>query len=217
LRRPLVEWDWIFGRLDQVWARTVEHLQLTGAAVLIGLVLAMALSVIALRFPSAKSPVTWFTGVLYTIPSLAFFVLLIPFTGLSLTTAVVPLVAYTLLMLVRNIVAGIEGVPAAAREAALGMGYRRWRILLRVEIPLALPVIMAGVRIATVTTVGLVTITGLIGYGGYGFFIFDGIRRDFSTPLMLGGGLAMAMAIALDMALLGVQRAVTPWARRARA
>ena len=214
MNEPLVRWDWVASHLDDVSARTIEHLTLTGIAVGLGFVLAMAMALVALRFRRALAPISWFTGILYTIPSIALFALLIPVTGLTITTAEVGLVSYTLLILVRNIVAGIDGVPAAVREAAVAMGYRRWRMFAQIEIPLALPVIIAGLRIATVTTVGLVTVTALIGQGGYGAFINDGLQRFFNTPLIVGAVLSVALAVTLDVALVLVERAMTPWARR---
>jgi osmoprotectant transport system permease protein len=209
----LIRWDWIASHLDEVWSRTVQHLQLTAIAVGVGFVLAMALSVIALRYRRTYTPISWFTGILYTIPSIAFFALLVPFTGLSTVTAEVGLVSYTLLILVRNIVAGVVGVPDAVREAAVAMGFTRWRMFAQVEVPMALPVIVAGVRIATVTTVGLVTITALIGQGGYGYFINDGLRRFFNTPLLLGATLSVLLAVTLDVLLVVIERVLTPWAR----
>jgi osmoprotectant transport system permease protein len=214
LNEPLVRWDWVVSHLDDVWARTIEHLTLTGIAVGIGFVLAMALSVLALRVRRLYQPINWLTGILYTIPSIALFALLIPVTGLTITTAEIGLVSYTLLILVRNIVAGIDGVPAHVREAAVAMGYRRWRMFAQIEVPLALPVIIAGLRIATVTTVGLVTVTALIGQGGYGAFINDGLQRFFNTPLIVGAVLSVALAVTLDAALVVLERALTPWARR---
>jgi osmoprotectant transport system permease protein len=214
VNEPFVRWSWVAGHLDEIWRRTVEHFQLTGIAVGAGFVIAMALALVAIRFRRAYAPITWVTGVLYTIPSLALFALLIPLTGLSTLTAEIGLVSYTLLILVRNIVAGIDGVPRAVREAAVAMGYRRARLLLEVELPLALPVIVAGLRIATVTTVGLVTVTALIGQGGYGFLIADGLRRFFNTPLVVGAVLSVVMAIALDALLVVTERALSPWARR---
>ena len=211
---PFIRWSWIAGHLGDIWMRTLQHLELTGLAVGIGFVIAMALSLVALRRRVSYTPITWFAGVLYTIPSIALFALLVPATGLSTTTAEIGLVSYTLLVLVRNIVAGVDGVPASVRDAAVAMGYRRWRMLLEIELPLAAPVIIAGVRIATVSTVGLVTITALIGQGGYGYFIDDGLRRFFNTPLFVGAVLSVALAVALDVALVAVERALTPWARR---
>lgn len=213
MNEPFIRWDWIGSHLDEVAKRTVEHLELTGIAVIVGFVLAMALSLLCLRFRKTYAPVTWLTGILYTIPSIALFAMLVPITGLTVTTAEVGLVSYTLLILVRNIVAGIDGVPASVREAAIGMGYRRWRMFAQIEIPLALPVIIAGLRIATVTTVGLVTVTALIGQGGYGAFINDGLQRFFNTPLVLGAVLSVALAVALDVLLVVVERAFTPWSR----
>jgi osmoprotectant transport system permease protein len=217
VNEPLVRWDWVGSHLDDIWARTVEHLTLTGIAVGAGFVIAMALAIIALRYRRTFAPISWITGILYTIPSIALFALLIPVTGLTITTAEVGLVSYTLLILVRNIVAGIDGVPAAVREAAVAMGYRRWRMFAQIEVPLALPVIVAGLRIATVTTVGLVTVTALIGQGGYGAFINDGLQRFFNTPLIVGAVLSVALAITLDVALVLLERALTPWARRTAA
>jgi osmoprotectant transport system permease protein len=214
MSEPLVRWDWVGSHLDDIWARTIEHLTLTGIAVGLGFVIAMGLSLLALRVRRLYQPISWFAGILYTIPSIALFALLIPVTGLTITTAEVGLVSYTLLILVRNIVAGIDGVPASVREAAVAMGYRRWRMFAQIEVPLALPVIIAGLRIATVTTVGLVTVTALIGQGGYGAFINDGLQRFFNTPLILGAVLSVALAVTLDVALVVLERALTPWARR---
>jgi osmoprotectant transport system permease protein len=160
---PLIRWDWVIRNLDAIGQRIAEHLILTGLAVGIGLVISFVLSLWVARHPRLYGPVTWVTGILYTIPSLALFAMLIPFTGLSLLTAEIGLVSYTLLILIRNIVSGIRSVPADVREAALGMGYTPRQILWRVELPLALAVIIAGIRIATVTTIGLTTVTALIG------------------------------------------------------
>ena len=154
------------------------------------------------------------TGVLYTIPSLALFVLLVPWTGFTTLTGEIGLVSYTLLILIRNIVAGVDGVPAPVKEAADAMGYRPMRRFFAVDLRLATPAIVAGLRIATVTTIGLVTVTGLIGLGGYGSLINDGLHRTFSTPIVVGAGLSVVMAIALDVGLVGVERVLTPWARR---
>jgi osmoprotectant transport system permease protein len=158
-------------------------------------------------------PVIAITGVLYTIPSLALFAMLVPVFGLSRTTALVPLTAYTLLILVRNTVTGLDGVAPDVKDAAVGMGYSRWRALLRVELPLALPAIIAGIRIATVTTIGLVTVTALIGQGGLGSLMLDGLQRDFRTPLTVGIVLSLALAVVADLLLVLAQRLATPWMR----
>jgi osmoprotectant transport system permease protein len=211
---PLIRWDWVIRNLDAIGQRIAEHLILTGLAVGIGLVISFVLSLWVARHPRLYGPVTWVTGILYTIPSLALFAMLIPFTGLSLLTAEIGLVSYTLLILIRNIVSGIRSVPADVREAALGMGYTPRQILWRVELPLALAVIIAGIRIATVTTIGLTTVTALIGQGGLGYFILEGIQRFFSTPLIVGAGLSVLLAVLADGALVLVQRWLTPWAAR---
>jgi osmoprotectant transport system permease protein len=217
-RDDLVHWPWVGDHLGEIRADLLEHLRLTLIAVVVGLAIAAVLSVIALRWRWTYGPITWVTGVIYTIPSLALFVLLIPVTGLGSTlTAEIALVGYTLLILVRNIVAGVDGVPPAVRDAADGMGYGRWRRLVSVELPLALPAIVAGIRIATVTTVGLVTVTALIGLGGLGDQIEAGLKRQFSTQVVVGAGLAVVLALVLDAALVLVERALTPWRPRRRA
>jgi osmoprotectant transport system permease protein len=212
---PLILWDWTFSHIPDIWHRVLEHMELTGIAVGLGFVLAFGLSLVIRQIPALYSPVTWVAGVLYAIPSLALFALLIPFTGLSIVTAEIGLVSYTLLILVRNIVGGLRSVPPDVREAAIGMGYSRWQLLWRIELPLALAVIIAGVRVAVVTTVGLVTVTALIGQGGLGALIIQGIQQFFATPLVLGAAGSIALAILLDGALVLIQRQVTPWTRRA--
>ena len=212
-----MRWDWIGNHGHDILAATRQHVELTAIAVGIGLAISLPLGVAARRWRWAEGPVLGVTGALFTIPSLALFALLVPFTGLSRTTAEIGLVIYTLLILVRNIVAGLEGVPEDVREAAHGMGYRPLGQLLRVELPLALPVIVAGVRIATVTTIGLVTVTGLIGQGGLGALIIEGINRDFHTPLVVGATCSVALAVVADVSLAGVARLLSPWSRRTQA
>ncbi len=210
---PLIRWDWIGSHLDEIALRMGEHLELTAIAVVIGFAIAFVLSLAVLRSPRLERPTTFLTGTLYTIPSLALFALLVPYTGLTILTAEIGLVGYTLLILIRNIVGGIRGVPAEVREAAVGMGYDEWRLLWLVEIPIAAPVIVAGLRIATITTIGLVTVTALIGQGGLGYLILIGIQRFFSTPLIVGAVLSVALAIAMDIVLVLAQRALVPWTR----
>lgn len=212
---PLLEWDWVVDHTDDIWALTVEHLQLSLAAVGIGFAIAAGLTLVIVRAPWTYGPVTWVAGILYTIPSLALFALLLPYTGLGFTPALIGLVSYTLLILVRNMVAGIRAVPAAVREAADGMGYTPLRRLVAIEVPLAVPAIVTGLRIASVTTIGLVTITAVIGAGGYGRLILDGLGRFFPTPTVVGAVLSMAMAAVVDVAFVGLGRVLTPWTRRA--
>lgn len=210
---PFLRWDWITRNLPQIWDRFLQHAELTAAAVGIGLLISVPLGVYAYRHRRLYVPVVWTTGILYTIPSLALFAFLVPYTGLSRRTALIGLVSYTLLILVRNIVAGLDGVPDDVKEAARGMGYSDWQILRKVELPLALPVILAGVRIATVTTIGLVTVTALIGMGGLGHFILLGLRRFFTTAIVVGSVFSVAFAIFADAFLLLAQRALAPWSR----
>jgi osmoprotectant transport system permease protein len=207
-------WPWVQDHTDEIRARLVEHIELTVLAVLLGLMIALPLALLSVRYRRLYGPVLAITGVLYTIPSLAMFALLVGVTGtFSRTTALIPLVAYTLLILVRNTVTGLDGVPADVKDAAVGMGYSRTRQILRVELPLALPAIIAGVRIATVTTIGLVTITALIGQGGLGAFMLDGLDRDFRTPLTVGIVLSLGLAVVADLLLVLAQRLATPWQR----
>lgn len=218
MRPGFWNWDWAGRNLDLIWEQTAQHLWLTIIAVGIGFLIAFPLSVLAYRHRRLYPPLSWITGSLYTIPSLALFALLVPFTGLSTTTAEIGLVSYTLLILIRNTVTGLRGVPDDVKEAARGMGYTGRQMLWRIEVPLALPTIVAGVRIATVTTIGLVTVTALIGKGGLGFLMLAGFRRLFPEfAIVIGIGLSVALAVAADLLLLGGQRLATPWARAARA
>jgi len=214
IARTLVDWGWILDHLDEIRDKVGEHLVLTGIALGVGLGISLLLALVGLRFPRTLAPITWAASGLYTIPSLALFAFLVPITGFTTLTAEIGLVSYTLLILIRNIVAGIQGVDPAVIEAARGMGYGRRRLLLEIELPLALPVILAGLRIAAVTTVGLVTVTALIGQGGVGFFILRGLSRFFDTEIVLGTALSVLLAVALDLSLALLGRLLSPWARR---
>jgi osmoprotectant transport system permease protein len=213
---PLIDWSWIGSHTDEIRAAMTEHVQLAAIAVGIGLLISLPLGIFAFRHRRWYGPIAGVTGVLYTIPSLALFAFLIPYTGLSTTTAEIGLVSYTLLILIRNIVAGLDGVPEDAVEAGRGMGYSEGQLLTRVELPLAVPVIVAGIRIATVTTIGLVTVTALIGQGGLGIFIRRGIQTFDSTETLVGAVLSTALAIAADVLFLGAQKLLTPWTRPRR-
>lgn len=216
---PFIRLDWIADNLDQIAMRLGEHVQMTVIAVVIGFVISFGLAMVIRTVPRLYPPIIGVSGVLYAIPSLALFALLVPITGLSLLTAEIALVSYTFLILIRNIVAGLDAVPADALEAADGMGYTPLQRFWRVEVPIAVPVIVAGLRIATVTTIGLVTITTLIGRGGLGYLIVNsGINRFFPTSIYTGVVLAVGLAITADLLLLAVERWLTPWsATRARA
>jgi osmoprotectant transport system permease protein len=212
--RPVIEWDWIIRNLDDTWQAAVEHVAHTVLAVSVGLIMSIFLSLIALRWRRTYGPITWITGILYTIPSIALFTFLVPVFGLtSILTAQVALVSYTLLILIRNIVTGVNGVPEHITEASRGMGMTNRAVFLRVRLPLALPAIMAGVRVAAVTTIGLVTLTVLVGQGGYGVFILRGIGRQFMTEALVGTVLSVLLAVLVDTGLSGLERRLTPWTR----
>ena len=210
-----IDVGWILDHGDDMWTATVEHVVLTSIAVVVGVVLSMALAVVSLRWRRTYGPITWITGILYTIPSLALFTFLVPVFGLSLLTAEIALVSYTLLILLRNIVSGVDGVPDEITEASAGLGMTTRQQLIKVQLPLALPTIVAGIRIAAVTTIGLVTVTVLIGQGGYGVFILRGIRRQFLTEALVGTVLSVLLAVVVDIALVGLGRIAAPWNRRA--
>jgi osmoprotectant transport system permease protein len=214
--QPVIDWGWIRDNLGLIGDRLGEHVWLTLLAVGIGLAIAFPVAVQTYRHPRLYGPVTGVAGVIYTIPSLALFALLLPFTGLSTLTAEIGLVGYTLLILIRNMVTGFRGVPDDARDAARGMGYSERQLLWKVDLPLALPAIVAGLRIATVSTIGLVTVTALIGKGGVGFLFLAGFRNLFprTTAIVLGILLSMGLAIAADGLLVGAQRVLMPWTRR---
>lgn len=210
---PFIRFDWIIDNLDQIGQRLGEHVLMVVASVLIGFVISFGLALLARSHRWTYGPIIAVTSTLYAIPSLALFVLLIPITGLSLTTGIVALVLYTLLILVRNIVVALDGVPPEVVEAATGMGYGPLQRFWRVELPVATPVIVAGLRIATVTTVGLVAITTFIGLGGLGYLIINsGTRRFFPTSIYVGVALCVVLAVVADLLLLWLQRRLTPWA-----
>ena len=211
---PLIDWSWVRGHGGVIMSLLLQHILLTAIAVGIGFAISIALSIVSVRNRRFFSPIAWTTGVMYTIPSIALFAILVPWTGYTILTAEIGLVSYTLLILIRNIVAGIDGVPPDVREAAVAMGYRPVRLLLQIELPIALPTVIACLRIATVTTIGLVTITSLITYGGLGRLILDGLQGFFPTKVVIGSVLSIALAAVADGAFVLLGRALTPWARR---
>jgi len=206
-------WDWISRNTELISSSLREHVILTVYAVGFGLLIALPLGIAASRWRWLYAPALGVTGVLYTIPSLAAFALLLPITGLSRTTALIPLTSYTLLILVRNVVEGLDGVPAGIKDAADGMGYGRLRRLVRIELPLALPAIMAGIRIATVTVIGLAAVAGLLAIPSLGNLIYIGQNRPIRTAITVGIVLSIVLAVVADLLLAGVQRLLTPWAR----
>ncbi|MDQ0792358.1 ABC transporter permease [Streptomyces sp. B1I3] len=212
--------EWVCGayltsRREILWDATLQHLQLTAVSVLLGLLVALPLALAARHRRWATGPVLGLTTVLYTIPSLAMFSLLLPVYGLSAGLVIAGLVLYSLTLLVRNILAGLRAVPEETRQAARGMGYGPLRMLLAVELPLALPAAMAGLRIATVSAVSLVTIGAIVGFGGLGNLIHSGMNTYFKAQVLTASVLCVIIAVAADLLLLAVQRLATPWTRRA--
>jgi osmoprotectant transport system permease protein len=210
---PWVNWSWLSTHIPLFEDALSQHLTLTAIAVLGGLVISLPLGVAAHRWGALRNPVLAVSEIFYTIPSIALFSLLIPYTGLTVVTAEIGLIGYTVLILVRNVMVGLEAVPPDVIDAANGMGYRPLARLLRIELPLALPAIIAGIRIATVTTIGLVTITALIGLGGLGQLILRGFIENFHTPLVVATVLSIALALVADLSLAGLQRLAVPWSR----
>lgn len=214
-------WDWV-GRhvvsspvslslLDSLR----EHASLTLLSVVIAQVISLPLAVAASRRRRLETGLLSVLGVVYTVPSLALFAFLVPITGLSRTSALIGLTAYNLLVMVRNDIAGLAAVPGDVKEAATGLGMSGLRRLVTIEVPLALPAIVAGIRVATVSTVALVPITALIGQGGFGQFINEGLQDLFKTPLVVGISCSIVLAVVADLALVGLERRISPWSRRA--
>lgn len=206
--------DYVTSRRQEILSAAEQHLILTVVSVALGLVVAAPLALAARRFRRVAPVLLGTATAVYTVPSLAMFSLLLPFTGLTASTVVIGLVLYSLTILVRNIMAGLDAVSEEVREAASGMGMSRGRTLLRIELPLALPTIFAGLRVATVSTVALVTVGAIIGYGGLGNLIYSGLNTLFKAQVLTASVLCVALAIGLDLLLVGAQRLLTPWARR---
>jgi osmoprotectant transport system permease protein len=210
-----IRWDWIVDNWDTILEAVWQHLILVSVPLVVGFIISLGLAIWAIRQPRVYGPTTVITGILYTIPSLAAFALLVPIFGFSMLVAFIPLTTYTLLILFRNIVAGFQGVPREVLEAADGMGYRPRERLLRVELPLAVPLMIAGVRLAAVTLIGLATVASILGssFGGLGQLITEGLQTFFPTKYVLGGVLSVVLAFIVDVVLVRVERRATPWAR----
>ncbi len=214
---PWINWDWLSTHVPTILAALEQQVVLTSIALIGGMAIALPLGIAAHRWTNLylrPAELTVF-GAFYTIPSLALFALLIPYTGLGEVTAEIPLIGYNVLILLRNILVGLDSVPPDVLDAADGMGYRRLARLVRIELPLALPAIFAGLRVATVSTIGIVTITAVIGLGGLGQLIYKGLIENFHTPLVVAIVLLIALAFIADFSLAGVQRIAIPWSRRA--
>ena len=205
--------DWAKDNIGEYWTPAVQHVELVAISVVVGFAIAFVLALLAHRRRWLQPPLLAATGVLYTIPSIAFFFLLLPITGFGRDSAVIALSAYTLQIIYRNTVAGLANVPSSVKDAARGMGLTDRQILWKIEVPLATPEIVAGLRIATVSTVALATLAVFISAGGLGKPIYEFI--NFKTNIIIAGGLAILIAIAFDAILFGLQRLATPWRRAA--
>jgi osmoprotectant transport system permease protein len=211
---PWIRWAWVRTHLGLIRHQLWQHVFLTVVAVGIGLAITFLLVALARAWHPLEGVLLTLCGALYTIPSIALFAMLVPYTGFTALTAEIALVSYTLLILLRNLLAGLDAVPPDVRDAADGIGFNPLQRFFRVELPLALPALFAGIRIATVSTIALVTVASVIGQGGLGQLLLDGFaRNNFRTEEVVGAGLAIILAISADLALNGVQRLMTPWSR----
>ncbi len=212
---PWVDWSWVSTHIPTVLGDLGQHVELTVISLVAGAIIALPLGVAAYRWTGLRLPALGLFGAFYTIPSLAFFALMVPYTGISELTALIPLTGYNVLILLRNVIVGLDEVPKDVLDAADGMGYRAFARLVQVELPLALPAMLAGLRVATVSTIGIVTIAWVIDLGGLGELIYQGFIESFRTPLTVGMVLCVALALFADVLLAGAQRVLTPWARSA--
>jgi len=215
---PFFRWSYVTSQWSQIQGDLVQHIKLSLIAVALGTLISIPLAVLAWRYRIVRAPVFGVSSALYIIPSLALFAILGPITGFvaSYKTAEIALIGYTLLILIWNTIAGLNAVPADAREAAVGLGYSPTTSLLRVDLPLALPYIFAGLRVATATVIGLVTVTALIGLGGLGQQITYGFNIDYNTPIIVGLVFSILLAAVADLLLVGAEYLATPWARTGR-
>ncbi|HET9842312.1 MAG TPA: ABC transporter permease [Nocardioides sp.] len=209
--------DYLKDRHHDLTSALSQHLQITAWALVLGIVIALPLALVARRLPRLQGSILGTATMIYTIPSIALFPLLVPFTGISDKAVIIGLALYALTILVRSMLAGLTGVPEEVRESARGLGYGRTRLLVRVELPLALPVIMAGLRVATVSTVALTTVGALVSYGGLGNLIQDGVQNDFKAEILAASVLCVVLAVMLDAIIVAVQWLVTPWTHRGQA
>lgn len=204
-------WQYVQDRKPELVDATVEHIQITVIAIVVSVLIAFPLALVARRLPRLEALILGLSTAVYTIPSLALLPLLVPFTGLSATTVVIGLALYALTILVRSILEGLRSVPEEVRESATGLGYGATRRLVQVELPLALPVMMAGLRVATVSTVALTTVGTIVSYGGLGNLISDGVLTNFRAELLTASIICVALAVVLDLLIVGSQWLLTPW------
>jgi osmoprotectant transport system permease protein len=215
---PWIDPSYVIDNWDSILRYLGEHVRLTIGAVVLGALIALPLALLARRSRFLAGPVLAASTIVYTIPSLAMFAFIFPFTGLSATTVLIGLVAYSLVILVRNFLAGLRGVPDDVREAARGMGYGSAALFWKIDLPLAMPAFITGLRIATVSTVALVTVGVLVGHGGLGQLILGGFNANFyRAEIVTGTVLCILLALLADVLLVGAERLVTPWSRAGRA
>jgi osmoprotectant transport system permease protein len=207
-------WSWIPDNGSLIWHLTYENAYLGIVPALIGLVISLPLGIIASRWRWFYPPVLAVVNILYAVPSLALFIALIPAFGLTDTTVVIALTVFSLCVILPNVVAGLQAVPSSAKQAATAMGYGPVRRLLTVELPLAVPVIIAGLRIGVVAGVSLASIGQLIGVSSLGYLFIDGLQRSFPTEIYIGLFLVIVLALVCDFVLIGIRRFLTPWAVR---
>jgi osmoprotectant transport system permease protein len=207
-------WSWISSNGALIWQLTWENAKLGVLSALYGLVISLPLGIIAARWRWFYPPALTVINVLYAVPSLALFIALIPAFGLTDTTVIIALTVFSLCVILPNVVAGLRGVPPAVTQAATAMGYRPLRRLVTVELPLAVPVILAGLRVAVVAGISLASVGQLIGVSSLGYLFIDGLQRSFPTEIYVGLVLVIALALACDLILVAVKRALTPWAAR---
>ena len=203
--------DYLKDRHSELTSALGQHLEITAWSILVAVIIAFPLALVARRLPRMRGLVLGTSTMIYTVPSLALFPILVPFTGITMETVVIGLALYALTILVRSMLTGLTGVPEEVRESARGLGYGPTRLLFLVELPLALPVIMAGLRVATVSTVALTTIGALVSYGGLGNLIQNGVQTDFKAEILAASVLCVVLAVALDALVVAVQWLVTPW------
>ncbi|HCB1501634.1 TPA: ABC transporter permease subunit [Klebsiella michiganensis] len=209
----MIDWSWVFDNKNMIAELLWQHVQLVAISLFFGTILTGVLISLTLRWPLVAQPLIYLCGILFTIPSLALFILLLPFTGLSLATSIIGLTLYSLLILLRNVIAGIEKLPTAVLESARALGYTRWFRFVDIELHLLVPSLFAGLRIASVTLVGLVTVTALIGQGGLGQLLLAGFNQDFVTPIVVSLVLSLVLSLLFDSLIAHVGYWLTPWTR----
>nr|WP_062342142.1 ABC transporter permease [Herbidospora sakaeratensis] len=216
---PLVRWDWIARNWDNGGPTSVKvllenHIVMAFVPVIAGLLIAIPLGLACARYRWLYQPTVGIMNVVYSLPSLALFSILLSVTGLTQTTVIIPLTLFSLAVLIPAVVDGMRSVPDHVRQSAVAMGFQPMRRLTRVELPIAVPVVLAGLRVAAVSSISLVSVGALIGQGGLGYLFIDGWQRQFYTPIVVGIVLVVALALVADLVIIAAQRLLTPWARR---